>query len=365
MEKRKSPMKKIIKYLIIFCAFISVIVTVEFIVSVFHIKPVSLKQDFYLTCQCRNLDDEIIMISPHLLNDDYYKRQEQTRQLLALGDSFTEGYPVKQEESYPAMLANFFNKNNLKMSMINCGIGNTGPDQQIKLLENRILAKTTPDIVVWQLYVNDIWDNVLLPAYSLSSGALLPLSGSSSWIYKRQKFFNAIPLPLSVKRGSFFISLILKAFEVGEWLQVPSEYWGNPRMWGWKKFELEVEKMKALSKKYGFKLFFLLIPPQAVYLSESKENTADWDASWPVKDYKSMVDLLSKQDHFIDARFLKSDFTLINEAFPGQTLTSAIEKDLFSGADIDHNPPGDRHLNRFGYWLLARKVGAYIAAHLE
>lgn len=367
MEKnKKTVLNRIFECFLIFGVIVVLIFIIEFVLLVFHVKPILLKQDFYLTCFCRNLDDDIIMISPQLLNDEYYKCKEKTLQIITIGDSFTEGFPVEWDETYPAMLAKIFEKNKIKANVINCGIGNTGPDQHLKLLKNRILKKTNPDIVVWQLYANDIWDNVSLPVYSISSsGTLQPLSGRSHWLYKRQKFFNAIPLPFIMKKNSIFIRLILKIFERGEGSQIPMKYKKDPHVWGWKKFELEVDEIKVLSQKYGFKLFFLVITPQAVYLSDNKEQSTNWNSYWGIKEYEAMHDLFSRQDNFIETNFLDSDFSLITEAFPGQFFTYAIEKDLFSGDDVDHNLLGDKHLNRFGYWLLARKIGTYIISHLN
>src|ERR1700741_3680044 len=47
---------------------------------------------------------DLILIPPELLLPSFYRIDPRRQTIIAIGDSFTAGYPVKPQDSYPAVL---------------------------------------------------------------------------------------------------------------------------------------------------------------------------------------------------------------------------------------------------------------------
>jgi len=80
--------------------------------------------------------------------------------LVTLGDSFTRGHPVARADAYPAVLVRRLVAGGTPVRLLDLGLGDTGPDQHLRWLERELAAGLRPDVVVWQLCPNDVWDNV-------------------------------------------------------------------------------------------------------------------------------------------------------------------------------------------------------------
>jgi len=73
--------------------------------------------------------------------------------IIALGDSLTEGYGVKEKEAFPARLERKLQESGYKWRVINAGIsGETSGETLARL--NRVLG-LKPDIVILEIGVND------------------------------------------------------------------------------------------------------------------------------------------------------------------------------------------------------------------
>lgn len=84
------------------------------------------------------------------------KRRGITR-ILTIGDSFTEGFGVEQNESYPIILDSLVNKE-YNVEVFNAGIGGYSPDTEYIYLKE-LITIVKPDIVLLGFYVgNDIQD---------------------------------------------------------------------------------------------------------------------------------------------------------------------------------------------------------------
>jgi GDSL-like Lipase/Acylhydrolase family len=75
--------------------------------------------------------------------------------ILALGDSFTQGWGVKEQEAFPKVLESQFLE---EVEVWNLGVVGYSTDQELELLRKTI-GKAKPDLVVLAFYENDIADN--------------------------------------------------------------------------------------------------------------------------------------------------------------------------------------------------------------
>ena len=84
-----------------------------------------------------------------------------TIRIVVLGDSFTWGWGVDQDETYSMVLENILNQrktSNSKFEVINTGVTGYSTDQEYLLLKNEGL-NLNPDIVVLFVYFNDFLGN--------------------------------------------------------------------------------------------------------------------------------------------------------------------------------------------------------------
>ena len=342
-------LKRIAPMLLTIAGLLVSILIIEICLRVFRYKP-ELERDFYLTCTWRVLNKETVMINPKFLKDNFYTSGDYDKTILTLGDSFTEGYPVGKGKTYPDVLRELLRIVGCRINVVNVGQGDSGTDQHLKLFTKYILPKLKPDVVIWSIYPNDIWDNIEKAVYTISdSNRLIPMDGSKSWLYRRQLIYDWFPLPASMKQESYLLNILLKSTEILKSWQVPQEYKDKSEEWGLKKIQLAVEEMNRLALIHGFELYYVLIAPQAVYLEES--NPQDWKNYRTLIFYNRIEAMLRDRVDFISARFDNPYLQFETKA------ENAMEThDIFADGKRDKNSIGNRHLNEIGYRLLARKV---------
>lgn len=89
------------------------------------------------------------------------KKPKGTKRILVLGDSFTFGLYVNDDESYPAVLESFYEEEGRRVEVINAGFADGwSPDEHYAWLVN-VGLKLEPDVIVYGFYIgNDIdWIN--------------------------------------------------------------------------------------------------------------------------------------------------------------------------------------------------------------
>lgn len=74
-------------------------------------------------------------------------------QIVFIGDSLTEGYSLKPEEAYPALLEQKLKKINPKAKIINAGL--SGATSQIALSQVKKFIPQKPDLIILALGAND------------------------------------------------------------------------------------------------------------------------------------------------------------------------------------------------------------------
>ena len=331
-----------------------------------------LSSDWILGHKDRVPDPDILNISRKFLDDQYYSAYLETQNdqmIIALGDSFTDGYPVRRcpdrrppcpnDDSYPGILERLLSQDEKTISVVRAGMTDTGPDQQLRLFKKYILPTFQPQIVVWQFYSNDTVNNVLYSTYDISnSNELTLLDGKSNWSFQRLRLYNLIPLPESIKKQSRIIKLTMSYFERKRFSQVPDNFVDDPREWGRKKIVLEIEEMKRLSKLHNFELYLVLVAPQAYYMKMA-DPTWNWPDRWDSREteYQLLKNIFEEQPNFISAEFTAEDIHNVT----GMHVTS-ISDTLFASAERDKALEGIRHFNEIGYEMLAKAVANRITS---
>ncbi len=277
------------------------------------------------------LDDDVIIIPRRLLTPELYQPTAAPL-VLAIGDSFTYGFPVDPPDAYPPVLERLLARHGIAVTVRNAGMGDSGPDQQLRLLETRLLPRLEPAVVVWQLYSNDVWDNLTKSVYRLVDDRLVPVSGADHWIARRQRIFDRTPLPAAVKKNSRVFRLLLRFVERHAEPRPPE----NSVDWAIAKISHELDEIQRLARVHGFVPYVVLVHPQSAYLSSIQ---GPWQVMWNVKADQQLAALLQGRPGVIDG-YLGAD---------------AGDRD-FADDGRDAALRGDRHLNEHGYARLAAIV---------
>lgn len=116
--------------------------------------------------------------------------------LLFVGDSFTMGYGVNDDEAFPFLVgARLERALGRKLPVVNAGQGGSGNGRWVKFLEGEA-ARYAPKLVVLQATVNDFDDNRREKLFALSSaGALVALPAPKIGTKRQfQQMVEALPL---------------------------------------------------------------------------------------------------------------------------------------------------------------------------
>lgn len=305
--------------------------------------------------QWRVPDERIILAPTDALSDDFYEGAVDGETIVALGDSFTAGFRVADDWRYPEIMRRILRREGHPANIMNFGMGDTGPDQQLRLLQEIILPRVTPGVVVWSFYSNDIEDNIRQSTFAIEDRSLAPLDVRNHWLFQRRALFDGVPLPESVKAGSPLLRLGFLAMEAaGLWGKVDHE--SQERIdWSAAKVHLAVQEMEKLSAEHGFETYYVLIAPQSVYLV----NGSDTEPHANIRPYRLLREVLADLDGFVSADFETIHAKPISAEF--KELDQQYGPDgIFADAQRDPAQFGDRHFNEAGFLLLAETIASRI-----
>jgi len=307
-------------------------------------------------------DDIIFQRNPAFLDGDYYAAAKDEIKIIALGDSFTEGYPESPSKSYPVVLQKFFDGRGIKTKVIPIGLGFSGSDQQLEMFKKNILPHVkSNDIVIWQSCYNDLWDNVIFSVYDIEYGKLVRHKVNLNWAYLRNKIFEYFPGSPEIKERIRLLRLVMKATERLQDNGIPKEYETDWDEFKREKFRLAVEEMRGLSREYGFSLYLATVDNQAEHLLAEKKIPYENRSTFISRhDYLDQYSILLNFNNFIDTHFTEDDLMEVNAHFSAKKSADSVGWGLFSG-DKDSLGIGMKHYNELGYWLFAQKIGQRIA----
>lgn len=123
-------------------------------------------------------------------NQDYsYSKPANTLRVLSLGDSFTMGFEVQQQETFSEVLEKKLQAKGIPAQVINAGVSGFSTAEELVFLEQEGL-KYHPDVVVLGFFENDLLDNLRADLYRLKEGELflnkkeyLPAIGIRDFLY--------------------------------------------------------------------------------------------------------------------------------------------------------------------------------------
>jgi hypothetical protein len=129
----------------------------------------------FVSCEAYEID--LIINSKGLRDREFaYAKPEATRRVLCLGGSFTAGYGVRAEETYPKVLERLLNSDqdgSVTWEVLNGGVGSTGTSHHLAFFKTEGY-KYNPDIVMLSFsQTTDYWDSMTSGLYTVEEGKLV------------------------------------------------------------------------------------------------------------------------------------------------------------------------------------------------
>lgn len=283
----------------------------------------------------------------HKPND---RKGEGTYIILMIGDSFTYGGEVAHLSSYPAILERKLLDSWRNVNVINAGVPGYGPDQQLMYLLE-LLPEIKPDLVIWNLYENDITDANYYCIFNERDGELLQLPSWKNNVYRQGYFVNVFPW-LVVRQPISKIVAHAVGFPIGGDGTLPIATAGctqkvTPQRLEelGKKVNIILHRASDAAKAGDAQIEFVLMPTQQSFLGQdgdpSELEKVELIYQLPIFDDTPLLDLT---DHF-------------------NQLSEAEGKDVFHELYLSaKEEPGafSRHLNPAGNEYAAQQVIEYL-----
>jgi hypothetical protein len=143
-----------------------------------------------------------------------YEKPAGTLRVLALGDSHTQGYEVRQEATYAAVLERALNANGFKAEVLNAGVSGFSTAEALAYLEAEG-HRYQPDVVVLGFFANDYEDNLKAGLFALENGHLVARRLEHLPGVRIQNAIYALPGVTWLSENSYFYSVAFNTV----WLQ--------------------------------------------------------------------------------------------------------------------------------------------------
>jgi lysophospholipase L1-like esterase len=136
-------------------------------------------------------------------------RRPGVARLVAIGDSFTYGHGVQDDEAYPAVLARTLAARGHAVEVVNAGVPGYSTDQAYAWARRDGLA-LEPDLLLVGVHCSDLSDNHERPLYDVVDGRLMARAATATRLYRLGSVLGQIP---SVVRESRTFELLVASFD--------------------------------------------------------------------------------------------------------------------------------------------------------
>jgi lysophospholipase L1-like esterase len=128
--------------------------------------------------------------------------------VMTIGDSQTQGYEVRQEYTYSAVIERYLRKRGHQVEVMNTGVSGFSTAEALIFLENEGI-KYAPDVVVLGFFANDLEDNIKADLLRVEdNGSLAVHKKTHIPGVSIQKIIYRIPFVQFCSEHSYFYSLL-------------------------------------------------------------------------------------------------------------------------------------------------------------
>lgn len=249
--------------------------------------------------------------------------------VLVLGDSFTDSPWDGKGKSYAEhFLDNLAESDQNCYELIRLAVSGSGSDQQFARFSD-VVDLVGPNLVIWQFYYNDVYDNAYKPLYEEKNGNFNRINAWNNayfwagWLYQNTPFLKNSNLGnLLLYFGELKNDLKL------DWRFIESDY-KSLIEFNEKRIAYFLKEMKVLEKKQNFKLITTLSPLECQFV------------------YQKNCQGLSGQVSFEDNFYIQNELKKILQQ--NSSFISMYENDNLSEEQI---------LNIEDFWKEEKEIGA-------
>jgi hypothetical protein len=135
-----------------------------------------------------------------------YAKPAGTLRVLALGDSHTQGYEVRQDATFSAVLERYLVHHGVRAEVLNAGVSGFGNAEELAYLESEGY-RYHPDVVVLGFYGNDYEDNLKSGLFILEGEKLVAVKREHVPGVRIQNAIYAVPGVRWLSENSYVYSL--------------------------------------------------------------------------------------------------------------------------------------------------------------
>jgi hypothetical protein len=279
--------------------------------------------------------------------DFAYEKPAGTLRLLAIGDSMTQGYEVRQDFTFPAAAERYLALRGLAAEALNAGVSGYSTGEALAFLESEGY-KYRPDAVVLGFFANDFEDNLKAGLFALDeSGALV------------ERKFEYLP--------GVAIQNAIYAFPPMRWLGENSYFYSLAFNGAWVFFK---DRAAAVAHARN--------PSHA--RAGSFEYAVPMKASLSEHDVALAAAMIERMQRFCRAhamRLIVADIPDVRGTRPIPSMPPALVRRLqamgveqvsgsalladYDGVAETHVPHGHRHISEFTHTMIGAEIGRRLA----
>lgn len=296
--------------------------------------------------QCATKEDSLLPYPALLIHGAHNKSCTSMQRIMFLGDSFTGAPWVDETSSYAAVFASqYANVHDTCVWMYRLSSNGVGNDQEVARFTDTV-EQLRPDIVIWQFYYNDMYENIKYSRFDIHNGVL----------QRKFSWYNAVLLTGWINQHVPFVAqsaigkhVLYQANVVDVLREWPADIYGGDASVQYlkKKVPLLLGEMDALANTYHFELYTTLAPLECQIIESIPCTTA---SSIP-------------QDAIRATLLLHPSYVSMEPTIQQKGVNLAMyDGDLYPFNTVeDKEDPGVRHLSKQGDFL----VGTVLFSEFE
>ncbi len=267
-----------------------------------------------------------------------YAKPAGTLRVLSLGDSHTQGYEVRQDATFSAVLERYLRHHGVRAEVLNAGVSGFSNAEELAYLENEGY-KYHPDVVVLGFYANDFEDNLKAGLFALEDGKLVARKKSHIPGVAIQNVIYALPGVGWLSENSYAYSLLFNG------------------VWAYYK---EALRVRATSAPADAPEFEYAVPTKSAY------------SPYEVALAAALIERMAQFCAAHGMRFILVDIPRPNDPYQLiQSIPAGMVKNVemvssrellgeFDGVAEMHVPHGHRHISEFTHTLIGVELGRRI-----
>lgn len=289
--------------------------------------------------ECDFPEEQYVSFPVEVFKPPTYIKCDKYTKILFLGDSFTVAPWTQKGESFPSVFSKrFADSENKCVYQYRLASGGSGNDQQLAAFLN-LKDKLNPDIVIWQFYYNDFYDNVKQALYDPNNQQLSKRFTWSNTVFLAGFLNQIVPLLSSTTLGMHIMHIGETRDVFSNW---PVSAYDQEKVieYNTDKIALMLKKIQTVAGDNSFSLYTTLAPLECQVVPDIPCRGINGELQDMLRKiliensaYTSMDSLSIQTQNILG--FSTEDTTSLRQNYPFNT-------------DKDVNPPGARHFSSTG-----------------